>query len=132
MTNATPANAIASSIEPWLSVNSGDAAVRFYKAAFNAVELYRMDMPDGGLVARLCIDNAGFWLSSEPGSANIPAQTDGKPIRMIVTVADPDKLFAQALAAGAQEIFPVGEEHGWRLGRLADPFGLHWEIGRPV
>jgi len=39
---------------------------------------------------------------------------------------------ARALAAGASEIFPVGEGHGWRLGRLADPFGLHWEIGHPL
>jgi PhnB protein len=56
----------------------------------------------------------------------------GGSIRMILTVSDPDSLFAQALQAGATEVFPVGEEHGWRLGRLVDPFGLHWEIGRPV
>jgi PhnB protein len=51
---------------------------------------------------------------------------------MILTVADPDTVFAQALVAGASEVFPVGEEHNWRLGRLADPFGLHWEIGHPL
>jgi len=48
---------------------------------------------------------------------------------MILTVADPDAVFERALIAGATEVFPVGEEHGWRLGRVADPFGLHWEIG---
>lgn len=51
---------------------------------------------------------------------------------MILTVADPDAVFAQALKAGASQIFPVGEEHGWRLGRVVDPFGHHWEIGRPL
>jgi PhnB protein len=51
---------------------------------------------------------------------------------MILTVPDPDSLFARAISAGATEVFPVGEDHGWRLGRLADPFGLHWEIGRPL
>jgi PhnB protein len=51
---------------------------------------------------------------------------------MILTVPNPDAIFAQAIAAGATEIFPVGEEHGWRLGRLADPFGLHWEIGHQL
>jgi len=36
------------------------------------------------------------------------------------------------LKAGAKEVFPIGEDHGWKLGRLVDPFGLHWEIGHPV
>jgi len=47
-------------------------------------------------------------------------------------VADPDAVFRQARSAGATEVFPVGEEHGWRLGRVVDPFGHHWEIGRPL
>jgi PhnB protein len=51
---------------------------------------------------------------------------------MILITADPDKIFARAIAAGAKQIFPVGEEYGWRLGRIEDPFGLHWEIGHPV
>jgi PhnB protein len=51
---------------------------------------------------------------------------------MILTVADPDAVFGQARAAGAAEVFPVGEEYGWRLGRVVDPFGHHWEIGRPL
>jgi PhnB protein len=51
---------------------------------------------------------------------------------MILTVPNPDAVFARALKAGATEIFPVGEEHGWRLGRLADPFGLQWEIGHQI
>ena len=51
---------------------------------------------------------------------------------MILTVSNPDALFDRALQAGASQIFPVGEEYGWRLGRLVDPFGLHWEIGRPI
>jgi PhnB protein len=51
---------------------------------------------------------------------------------MILTIPNPDTIFAQAIAAGANQIFPVGEEHGWRLGRVADPFGLHWEIGHPL
>jgi PhnB protein len=51
---------------------------------------------------------------------------------MILTVPDPDEIFEKALKAGATEIFPVSEEHGWRVGRVADPFGLHWEIGREL
>jgi PhnB protein len=51
---------------------------------------------------------------------------------MILTVADPDAVFVRALTAGASKVFPVGEERGWRLGRVVDPFGHHWEIGRPL
>jgi len=48
---------------------------------------------------------------------------------MILVVDDPESVFEKAIKAGAKEIFPVGEEYGWKLGRIADPFGLHWEIG---
>jgi PhnB protein len=51
---------------------------------------------------------------------------------MLLVVDDPDALTAQAIAAGASEVRAVAEEHGWRLGRIADPFGHHWEIGRPL
>jgi len=47
-------------------------------------------------------------------------------------VEEPEAFFEKALNAGAKEIFPVGEEHGWKLGRLVDPFGLHWEIGHQI
>ena len=53
-------------------------------------------------------------------------------VRMILTVGDRDTVFARALAAGASQVFPVGDSHGWRLGRLVDPFGLHWEIGHAL
>lgn len=120
-------------IAPWLSVRNGAKAVDFYKAAFGAAEVYRLDTP-GGLVARLSVDGAEFWLSGESGEHDGSARESlgGGSVRMILTVTDPDSMFAQALAAGATEVFPVGEGHGWRLGRLADPFGLHWEIGHPL
>jgi PhnB protein len=51
---------------------------------------------------------------------------------MILTVPDPDAVFAAALKAGASEVYPVTEGHGWRIGRVVDPFGHHWEIGRPL
>lgn len=119
------------SIAPWLTVPGGANAIGFYKSAFGAVETYRLESPDGALVARLSIDGAEFWMS-EGSKDDINSLTGGGPIRMILTVADPDKFFERAINAGAVEIFPVGEEHGWRLGRLADQFGHHWEIGRPL
>jgi len=131
---STLSPAISTSIASWLSVQDGTKAVAFYKSAFSAVEVYRLEMPDGGLVVRLSVNGAEFWLSSEAPTQNAPKPEPlgGDSIRMILTVADPDTLFAQALKAGASQIFPVGEGHGWRLGRLTDPFGLHWEIGRPL
>jgi PhnB protein len=115
------------SLTPWLTVPDGERALRFYRAAFGAEEVYRL--PGDGVVARLSIEGAEFWVSD--GAASVTALGGGS-VRMILTVANPDAVFARALAAGASEIFPVGEGHGWRLGRLADPFGLHWEIGHPL
>jgi PhnB protein len=125
---------ISTSIAPWLSVSNGAKAVSFYKAAFGATERYRLEMPDGGLVVKFSIDGAEFWISGESSDKDgLNAEPlGGDSIRIILTVADPDCLFDQALRAGAKQVFPVGEEHGWRLGRLTDPFGLHWEIGHPV
>jgi PhnB protein len=107
--------------------------VEFYKAAFGATELFRLE--DGGsVVARLSLQGAEFWLGDEsPEHGNFSPQTlNGSSVRIILTVPDPDALFARALAAGASQIFPVSEEHGWRVGRVVDPFGHHWEIGRPI
>jgi len=117
---------------PWLSVPSGVNAIDFYKSAFDATEVYRHDDPSGGVVVRLSVDGAEFWVSQEPAGHPDAGPTGGGMVRLILTVADPDALFARALKAGAKEIFAVGEGHGWRLGRLLDPFGLHWEIGHPL
>lgn len=132
--NVSENAAIITSIAPWLPVGDGDKAVGFYKSAFGAVEVYRLEVPGGGLVARLSVDGAEFWLSGEShDDNNIIAESSGRgSVRMILTVSDPDTLFAQALEAGASQVFPVGEEHGWRLGRLVDPSGHHWEIGRQL
>jgi len=122
---------IRTTIAPWLTVQNGEEAAGFYKTAFDAVETYRLETPDG-LIVRLSVNGAEFWVSG--GTNNVPnAQLlGGDSIRMILTVNDPDSFFAKALKAGAAEVFPVGEEYGWRLGRLVDPFGLHWEIGYPL
>jgi len=122
------------SLAPWLSVRNSKSAVEFYKAAFSAVEVYHMEGPEGGVVARLSVDGGEFWLSDEsPENGNFsPESLGGATARLILTVADPDSVFAQALAAGATEVFPVTEEYGWRLGRIVDPFGHSWEIGRPL
>ncbi len=125
---------VATTIAPWLSVRRSGEAVEFYKSAFGAVEVYRLDGGDKGVVARLSVDGAEFWVAEEsPEQGNFSPETlNGSSVRMILTVADPDAVFAQARTAGASEVFPVGEGHGWRIGRVVDPYGHHWEIGRPL
>jgi PhnB protein len=129
---SSPRIPISCSIAPWLSVRNGEQALRFYQKAFGAKVVYRLEDPDAGVVARLSIEGAEFWLSDGQLDGARQESLGGGSVRMILTVGDPDTVFAQALAAGASEVFPVGEEHGWRLGRLVDPFGLHWEIGHPL
>jgi len=130
MTTKSP---IAASVAPWLSLRNGARAVEFYKAAFGAREVFRIEN-SGAVVSRLSVDGAEFWLSDEsPEHANFsPESLGGGTVRMVLTVPDPDSTFAKAVAAGAREVHPVQEGHGWRVGRVVDPFGHHWEIGRPV
>ena len=124
----------AKSIAPWLSVRKGAAAVDFYKAAFGAVEQFRIESPDGAVVARLAVGGGEFWLSDEsPEHHNFSPETiGGSTCRMVMTVADPDAVFDRAVAVGARVVSPVAEQHGWRVGRVADPYGHHWEIAKPL
>lgn len=125
---------IVTSIAPMLSVRSGARAVDFYKAAFGAVEVFRVQDPGGAVVSRLSVLGAEFWVADEsPEHQNFSPETlNGGTVRMILTVSDPDATCARAIAAGATEVVAVADEYGWRLGRVVDPFGHHWEIGHPL
>ena len=122
------------SISPMLSVRRGAEAVAFYKSAFGADVLYRVDAPDGAVVARLSAGGAEFWVADEsPEHKNFsPESLGGGTVRMVMTTEEPDQTFAKAVAAGAAVVWPVGNQHGWRVGRVVDPFGHHWEIGKPL
>jgi PhnB protein len=114
-------------IAPWIEVPDGARAVEWYMEALGAHERGHRLVDDAGQVqvAELAIGDSEFWVQHDPD-----VRGAGGPIRMIVTVDDPDAAFAQAMAAGATEISPVYEGHGWRICRIADPFGHHWELGR--
>ena len=103
----------------------------FYEVAFGAVEQYRV--PGGG-VGRLSVSGAEFWVAEEsPEHLNFsPDSLGGCSVRLLLIVEDPDAVCARAKASGATVVVPVGDGHGWRLGRIMDPFGHHWEIGRPL
>ena len=117
-----------------LSVRNGVGAIRFYKAAFGATELFRVDSDTGEVVARLSVGGAEFWLADEsPTNHNFsPESLGGASVRMLMIVDDPDAMFNQAVAAGATVVWPVSDQYDWRLGRIVDPFGHHWEIGKPI
>jgi PhnB protein len=117
-----------------LSVRRGAQAIEFYKAAFGATELFRLDAESGAVVAELSVGGASFWVTDEsPDHFNYSPETlGGGTVRMVMVVEDPHAAFDRAVAAGAETIWPVVDQHGWRLGRVVDPYGHHWEIGKPL
>ncbi len=136
MSETSSANSVQkTTIAPLLSVRRATSAIDFYRRAFGAAELFRVEDDKGEVVARLSVDGADFWLADEaPQHGNVgPESLGGATVRMILTVQDPDLVFARAVAAGATVVWPVADQpYGWRVGRVVDPFGHHWEIGRPL
>ena len=122
------------SISPMLSVRRGARAIDFYRSAFGAEVVYRVDASDGAVVARLSADGAEFWVADEsPEHKNFSPETlAGGTLRMVMIVDNPDAVLAKAVAAGATVVWPVEDQHGWRVGRVVDPFGHPWEIGKPL
>jgi PhnB protein len=123
-------------ISPELSVRRGRAAVEFYKAAFGALEIYRVGGTDQheAVVAQLSVGKGSFWVADEsPEHKNFsPESVGGSTVRLLLVVEDPRSVCDQAVALGAIEVAPVEESHGWLLGRIEDPFGHQWEIGKPL
>ena len=109
-----------------LETSDGIATVFLARGKVNAL--------NGAVVAELAVDGAKFWVADEsPDHQNFSPDTlGGGTTRLVLVVADPKSVHAQALAAGARLIWPVHEEHGWLIGRVVDPFGHHWEIGKPM
>jgi len=123
-------------VQAQLSVRRGRDAVEFYKAAFGATEVFRFGGDDDNqeVVAQLDINGGQFWVEDEsPAHGNFsPESVGGATGRMLLVVDDPEAVVRRATMAGASEVYPVAERHGWLLGRVVDPFGHHWEIGRPL
>ncbi len=120
-------------IQPELWTERASAAVEFYEAAFGAVVLHRVGEGDD-IVVQLEVGDAAFWLAAASSDAGrfSPRSIGGATGRVLLIVDDPDAMLEQAVGAGAREVAAVSEEHGWRLGRIVDPFGHEWEIGRPL
>jgi PhnB protein len=122
-------------VAPMLSVRGGAAAVEFYKQAYGATELFRLDGDDGTVVAQLEVGESNFWVADEsPAHQNFsPESLGGASTRMIMVAENPDAVFDKAVSAGAVVVSPIADQpYGWRVGRVLDPFGHHWEIGKPL
>ena len=119
--------------QPELWVDEAARAVAFYAAAFGATVLHPVGEGDD-IVAQLAVDGAAFWVSAasvELGRLS-PRAAGGRTGRTLLVVDDPVGTVARAEAAGATITAPVADEHGWQVGRIVDPFGHEWEIGRPL
>lgn len=134
MTTNTKRLEIQTSILPFLVVKDGARAVDFYTTGLGGAELVRYPGPDGRLTAKISIEGAEFWVGDEELEFDnaSPETIGGSPVRIILTVSDPDAVYARALAAGATQICPVTTEESWKIGKLKDPFGHIWEIGHPL
>lgn len=124
-----------SSITAVLTVRGADEAITFYSQAFGAEEVYRNTYPDGRIVAELAVGDARFRVADEaPEASNLSPETlGGTSVRINLFVEDPDSLVERAVQHGAVLVGPVVDQsYGLRQGRLADPWGHHWLIGRPL
>lgn len=122
-----------SDIQPELWVQRPAEAIAFYQAAFGAAVVHRVG--DGeDVVAQLVVGDAAFWIANaDPRSGRFsPAAIGGGTSRTLLVVDNPDAIVQAARTAGATVTTPVGDEHGWRLGRITDPCGHQWEIGKPT
>jgi PhnB protein len=122
-------------LTPVLTVRGAAGAAAFYLRAFGAREVHRNTYPDGRAVVELALGDARFRVADEaPEAANLsPEALGGTSVRLNLFVADPDAFVAHAVREGATEVAPVADQaYGLRQGRIADPFGHHWLIGRAL
>jgi PhnB protein len=125
----------ATSITPMLTVKDAAGAVDFYAQAFGATERERLTTPTGQIVAEMSIGEDVFFVVDEnPDAFNLSPETlGGTSVRISLIVDDPDASAARAIRAGATEVFAVEDQaYGLRQGRVEDPYGHHWLIGKPL
>jgi PhnB protein len=118
-------------VTPYLIVTDGARAIDFYKRAFGAEELLRLDGPDGKVAhAELKIGDSIIMLSEEmPGHTRSPQSLGGTAVDIMLYVKDADQVFNRAVAAGAKVAMPLSDMFwGDRYGQVTDPFGHSWSL----
>ena len=118
-------------VTPYLTVSDCARAIDFYKRAFGAEELFRLDGPDGKVAhAEMKIGDSIIMLSDEmPGWGRSPLSLGGTAVNIHLFVKDVDELFNRAIGAGAKVAMPLGDMFwGDRYGQVTDPFGHSWSL----
>ncbi len=118
-------------VTPYLTVSDSARAIDFYKRAFGAEELSRMDGPDGKIAhAEIKIGDSVIMLSDEmPGWSRSPQSLGGTAVNIFLYVKDVDQVFNRAVAEGAKVGMPVSDMFwGDRYGQVTDPFGHSWSL----
>jgi PhnB protein len=120
------------SITPYLTIRDASRAIEFYKKAFGACEVSRMDFPGGKVGhAELQIGDSKIMLSDEfpEMGGRGPQSVGGTPVLLHLYVEDADAVVRQAVSVGAKAINPVEDQfYGDRGGKLEDPFGHVWYV----
>jgi PhnB protein len=121
------------SIQPQLWVEQAGTALVFYRDAFGARVVHCAGKGDD-IVAQIAVGEAMFWVAAAgPDMGRFsPKALGGGTSRTLLIVDDPDSVVKSAVDAGAVAISAVSDEHGWRIGRVVDPFGHEWEVGKPM
>jgi PhnB protein len=124
------------SVTPYLIVNDGARALEFYKQAFGATELFRMEGPEGQIGhAEIKIGDSHVMLADEHPKmgARSPQSIGGSPVSLMLYVEDVDATVAQAVEAGAKLTRSVANQfYGDRTGGVTDPFGHAWYVATHV
>jgi len=119
-------------LSPHVFVTDAAAAVRFYRQAFDATELFRNTLPDGRvLFVEVAFGPAKLLVSEEMVElgALAPTSLGGSPVLLLLETDDVDAVAERALAAGAEVEMPVAEMFwGERYGVVRDPFGHRWAL----
>jgi PhnB protein len=118
-------------VTPYLIIDGATRAIDFYKEAFGATEVMRLEVEGHVGHAELQIGDSRIMLAEESAEAGFvgPATLGGSPVGIVLYVEDVDGFFTRALEAGAEEKLPVADQfYGDRAGTLLDPFGHVWTV----
>jgi PhnB protein len=131
MANVKPIPEGYHSVTPYLIIKGAADAIEFYKKAFGATELFRMDHQGKIGHAEIKIGDSPIMLSDEAPEMGYvgPTTLGGSPVSIMIYVEDVDTIFKQAIAAGGEQQKPVQDQfYGDRSGSLKDPFGHVWHV----
>ena len=123
-------------VTPYLFIDGASAAIDFYCSVLGARERMRMPGPDGTVFhAELEVGDSMIMLGDQNPDMDVrgPRVIGGTPMMLHVYVEDANRVFEQAIGAGAKALRPVEDQfYGDRSGRFEDPFGHRWDVATHV